>query len=118
MTTLYPELPEQAKKATQEIMDKFKIEMLKISEQALGELYCDVAVYVEEDSWTNFRNELLDGFCDYNNHKINSSYDFKAIRQSILKEYHDDIIKDLNQDMLEEIKELKKHVEFLQKIRG
>ena len=113
---LYPGLPEEGENEAQSLMDKFKEQMKKAADEVLGELYCDVAVYIESDSWSNFRNELMDGFKNYDNRKIQSKYDFKDIRQAILKEHREDIIADLNQDLLEEIESLKGQLEFQREV--
>jgi len=109
---LYPGLSEAGCEEAQTLVDAFKVELTKAAEDAIRDLYCDVAVFIESDSWGNFRNKLMDGFKNYNNRLIQSDYDFKEIRQAIYKEYRDDIIKDLNQDLLEEIESLKKQLAF------
>jgi len=108
---LFPELSEEAKQEAQSLFDSFRVAMTKICEETLSRLYTDVAIYIESDSWTNFRNELLDGLQDYGNRKIQAEYDFKRIRQAILKEHKEDIIHDINQDMVAEIESLKKELE-------
>lgn len=115
---LYPKLSEEGEKEAQKLIDAFKAKISKIAEETIQELYCDVALYIESDSWGNFRNEIMDGFRNYDNRKIQGEYDFKEIRQSILKNHRDKIIKDLNQDSLEEIKTLKDQIEHLQELRG
>lgn len=114
---LYPELTEQAQKEAQLVMDSFKAEFLKIAEDALSELYFNVVTHIESDSWTNFRNTLMDGLCDYSNRNAQSDalYDFRSIRQAIYKEYRDEIVVDLNQDLVEENERLKSHIEDLKK---
>jgi hypothetical protein len=114
---LFPELPIKGQEEAQVLIDKFKESIKKAADEAIGELYCDVAVYIESDSWQNFRNELMDGFRNYNNEKIQGKYDFKEIRQAILKNHKEEIVADLNQDMLKEIDDLKGQIEFLQKLR-
>lgn len=115
---LYPELSEEGKKEAQLIMDAFKKKLKKAANEILSDFYCDVAMYIESDSWTNFRNQLLDGFKDYGNRKIQGEYDFKEIRQAIYREYRDEIIQDLDQDLMEENKRLKETIEFLRKMGG
>lgn len=112
---LYPELSENAKHEAQKLIDSFKAQVTKAADEAIGKLYCEMSSYIESDSWSNFRNEIMDGFKDYDNRKIQSAYDFKAIRQSILKHHREDIINDLNQDSLDEIEVLKKQIEKIQK---
>ena len=108
----YPELPEKGEREAQELIDKFKAKMKDAADEVLGELYCDVAVYIESDSWTNFRNEMMDGYKDYKNGKIHDEYNFKDIRQQIYKENREEIIKDLNQDNLKKIEDLEEQIEW------
>ena len=113
---LYPSLAEEGEVEAQELVDRFKEEITKVAEHAIGDLYCDVGTWIESDSWTNFRNKILDGLCDYRNAST-YFYDFKKIRKAIFEEYREDIIKDLNQDMVKEIEELESRIEFIQKMR-
>ena len=115
---LFPELSEQGKEEAQKLINKFKIKIKEAADEVIGDLYCDIVCHIESDSWTNFRNDLLAGFKDYNNRKIQANYDFKEIRQAILKLHREDIIKDLNQDMLDKIDELKESIKFLQEIKN
>lgn len=110
---LYPELSEEGKKEAQQLISGFKELLKKAAEEVISTLYTDVVEYIETDSWRNFRNQIMDGFQNYNNRKIQSAYDFKEIRQAILKEHREDIIKDLNQDMVKEIESLKKIIELM-----
>ncbi len=114
---LYPELSEAGGAEAQFLVDKFKDEIIKAANDVIGTLYCDIACHIESDSWTNYRNQMLEGFKNYNNRKIQGEYDFKQIRKAILKEHREDIVEDLNQDMLKEIESLKTTIEFLQRSR-
>ena len=113
----FPELPEAGAVEAQELVDKFKKQLKKVANEVIGDLYCDVACFIESDSWTNYRNKIMDGFRDYRNNKIQGAHDFKEIRQQIYKKFRDEIIEDLNQDMLEEIESLKKQVEYERELR-
>jgi len=115
---LYPALPEAGKEEAQALIEVFKKALIKAGEEALGKLYCDVIIHIESDSWTNYRNAIMDGFKDYDNRKIQREHDFKTIRQQIFKEFKDDIIKDLNQDLIEEVVELKKRYKELIEVRS
>jgi len=108
---LYPELPEDGKLEAQKLIDGFKDKLKKAADEAITEMYCDVAVFIETDSWQNFRNKIMSGLKDYGNPKIRSDYDFKEIRQTIYKEFRDEIVEDLNLDLVEEISSLKKQLE-------
>jgi hypothetical protein len=48
---------------------------------------------------------LLDGFKNYNNKTV-AEHNFHVIRQEIYKQFKDEIIKDLNQDLIKENKDL------------
>ena len=110
---LYPELGESGKKEASSLLDKFKLEMIKCAEEALGDLYCDVVHTIESASWTNYRNTMVTGFCQYDS---DGSYDYKKLRAKILEEHRDSIIKDLDQDNIEKIEELKKEIKWHQLI--
>ena len=104
---LFPSLPEDGQKEAQLLIDSFKAKIKKEIDNLLGNLYCDVVCHIESDSWTNFRNSMMDGFKDYNNRHIQGAYDFKKIREQIYKDFRGEIVADLNQDLVKEVEELK-----------
>lgn len=112
----YPMLPEEGKQEAQALVNDFKKAITKAAQEVISNMYCDVAMHIESDSWGNYRNVIMDGFKDYHN-KVKAPYDFKEIRTQIYKENRDEIIADLNQDLLEEIERLKKHIEYLEQYR-
>ncbi len=118
----YPELNEQGNKEAQELMDKFKVSAKKVLDNLLddylGSVYVDLLPSIESDSWSNYRNTIMDGFKNYNNRHIQSKHDFKAIRQQIYNEFREDIIKDLDQDNLEKIKELQQRIDYMMDIQS
>ncbi len=110
-------LPELAKIEAQLFLDQFKKKLLGICEDVMGDLYVNIMPYIESDSWGNFRDQVISEIQGYSKGKLISGYDFELIRRAILNNYRDEIIKDLNQDMLEEIKSLKKEIERLEEMR-
>lgn len=110
---LYPELTEQGKIEAQRIMDSFKPKLSKLMDEVMGDLYADVSYYVESDHWSNYRNELMDGFKGYKKGRNAYPYDFKELRQAIYENNKEEIVKDLNQDLLKEIEDLEKENERL-----
>ena len=110
---LYPEISEIGKQESQKFIDQFKEKLKKVAEEVIGELYIDIPCYIESDSWSNFRTQIMDGFKNYNTRLKQNEFDFKEIRQQIFKEYRDDIIKDLNQDLIKENEELKNSYNLL-----
>ncbi len=113
---LYPELKEEAKKEAQALMDEFKKKMESLAKEILSQLYCDVAMYIESDSWSNFRNEILQGFSKYGNRKLQGDYDFAKIRQTIYEEHREEIIKEVEQDIVKENASLTKQLEWERKL--
>ena len=113
---LYPRLSEAGEIEATELVEAFKQNLIKAADEAIGKLYCDIMPHIESDSWTNYRNVLMDGLSNYNNRKLQAPYDFKKIRQKIYEEYREEIIPDLNQDLLEEIESLKRQLEWERKI--
>ena|SRR3990167_10086974 len=107
---LYPNLSEQGAIEANETIQAFKARISDVIKELLGELYVDIIPHISSDSWSNYRNELMDGFKDYNNRLVQGEYDFKQIREKIYKDYREEIIKDLNQDMIKEIENLKAHI--------
>ena len=114
---LYPDLSEEGAKEAQALMDKFKQNMLKVCEETLSDLYTDVVCYISSDHWCNYRNQLMDGFRNYDNRKVQGEHDFAKIRESIYKEYREELIPDLNQDLLKEIESLKLTIKYMEESR-
>jgi hypothetical protein len=110
---LYPSLTAKGEEEAQLLMDSFKPKILKLVDEVMGDLYCNVAYHIESDSWTNYRNELMMGFNGYTNGKSGHKYDFKELRQAIYANHKEEIVKDLNQDLVEENIKLKEQVDSL-----
>lgn len=108
---LFPELTEEGAQQAQELMNKFEKKLketaVNIMEDITTDFYCDVLHEIEGDHWFNYRTKLLNAMSDYGNKK-HSPHDFDRIRKAIYKQHKDEIVKDLNQDLLEEIEHLKK----------
>ena len=109
----YPKLSAEGEKEADLWLQKFRDKMKKVADEVVSETYTSCVEYIESDSWMNFRNEILDGFRNYNN-KIKAEYDFKTIRAEIYKQFHDEIIQDLNQDILKENQNLKEQIKLMQ----
>lgn len=110
---LYPSLSEEGEKEAETILQEFKEKLTDAAKDALSEFYISLSGYIESDSWHNFRNELLDGLKGYKNAKIQERYNFVKIRKQIFEENREEIIKDLNQDLLDEIKSLKNTIKII-----
>ena len=110
---LFPQLTKQGEEEAQKIMDAFKPRLEKLMEEVMSDLYTDVSYYVESDHWSNYRNALMDGFKGYTGGKKCHAYDYKELRQAIYVNHKEEIIKDLNQDLIEENIRLQKWVDDL-----
>ena len=108
----YPKLTEMGQLEAQELIENFKSKLRKAANEIISGLYTEIPDCIESDSWTNFRNTILADLCDYRNQREKHGWDFKKIRQSIYEENKEQINKDLNQDLLEEIESLKKQLEY------
>lgn len=121
MDKLYPELTEDGAQKAADAMERFRQMIANVArdciDEAVSNIYCDVIPNIESDSWTNFRNALMDGLCDYGNRRDHKDYDFKRIRQAILAEHREEIIADLNQDLLDEVESLKSTIDMIQRNR-
>lgn len=108
---LYPELTDEGKQQAQDLINKFekdlKAKAIEIIKETTTDFYCDVLNEIESDHWTNYRTKILSGLCSYSNREVQAKYDFDRIRKSIYRNHKDEIVKDLNQDLLEEIERLK-----------
>lgn len=113
---LYPELTEAGKEEAQLVMDRFKKDLHKAASgiigQATEDFYYNCIQHVESDSWTNYRNQLVDGLCNYSNNK-RSEHDYMKIRRAMFEQYREEIIKDLNQDLVKEVAGLKETIELI-----
>ncbi len=106
------ELPEKAKKEMQSLLNAFKEEAVKSLEKSLSEIYCDIGLHIETDSWINYRNQLQQA--TENDGEWNRESVFgKKVRATILKQNKEELIALLNQDSLKEIEELKADIERL-----
>lgn len=112
---LFPELSKKGIDEAQALIDKFKHQLIKVSEEVIGDLYVGIGSYIESDAWSNMRNDMMDGFKNYETRLSQNAYDFKDIRKKIYEEYREEIIKDLNSDLLEEIEGLKDEINSLRK---
>jgi hypothetical protein len=109
---LYPNLPQAALDEATALIEEFKTKLKKAADEAIGDLYSGILPWIESDSWGNFRNQIMEGLKNYQNRKIHADYDFKEIRQAILANHREDIVKDLNQDLVKEIEKLKEALGF------
>ena len=108
---LFPELTEQGKQEAQDLMTKFekklKEKALQVMKEITNDFYSDILSEIESDHWTNYRTKLLNGLCNYCNKDKQGKYDFDRIRKAIYENHKEEIVKDLNQDLLAEIEDLK-----------
>lgn len=114
---LYPSLPQAAQNEAQDLIECFKKRLSEAAEDAISKLHTDIIPYIESDSWTNFRSQIMDGMRNYDNRKIQGEYDFAEIRKEIFEQFRDQIIPDLNADLVKENAELKAHIKMMRERR-
>ena len=110
---LFPELSEHGKQEAQKLLDGYKTQILAAVKSLMEDLYTDVVPYIESDSWCNYRNKMMDGFKGYGNESGSHDHAYKELRQAIYKANKDEILKDLNQDLVEENALLQTHIDLL-----
>ena len=98
---------EQTEKLLDRFRDSLRADIDNFADQALSEVYCNLAPYLETDAWVNLRKEVMADICDY------KGGGFEALRMSFLEEHYDRIIKDINTDHLTEIDRLNTLVDDL-----
>jgi hypothetical protein len=108
----YPNLSEEGLKQFELLIERFKTTLAAAADDAIGRAYLGLADYIESDSWIAIQNSILDGLKGYPTNY--AKYDFQTIRAKMLEEHREAIIKDLNQDHLDEIERLKKTIKDLQ----
>lgn len=113
---LFPTLSEEAQKEAVELVEDFKQKLEGVAKDAIRKLYTDIVPYIESDSWANFRNQLLAGFRNWGNKKIQGEYDFNEIRKGIFTQFRDDIMKEMPEELVAENESLKKEIEILKKM--
>lgn len=113
---LYPNLHPDGVREFETLIERFKDKLKKAAEEVIGQAYVDLPSYIESDAWTNFRNEMLAGFTNYGNRKLQGEYDFARIREKIFGQFRAEIIADLDQDNLKRIADLEKEISRLREI--
>jgi len=110
---LFPTLPEEAQKEAVELIEDFKKKLEGVAKEVISNLYTDIVPYIESDSWSNFRNELMSGFRNWNNKKIQGQYDFNEIRKTMFDQFRDEIMKEMPEELVAENKRLETENKWL-----
>lgn len=106
----YPELDDSGKQAAQKLIEDFKIHLQKAADDAIGDLYTDIVPWIESDSWTNMRNQLIAALSNYPAAKEYDKSYWVRIRKKIFEEHRNEINNDIILDLLKEIEELKERL--------
>lgn len=108
--TLYPELSQEGIQDLQKLMDKFEKNLNEFATDLIRnttrDFYCNISPFIESDHWTNYRSQILSKLMDYGNEEVGKDERDK-IRRAIYRNHKEEIVKDLNQDLLKEIQDLK-----------
>jgi hypothetical protein len=116
---LYPHLGLDGQTQAEEVAEAFLLDFKErckgMLDELMGEFEYKIATFIETDSWENFRAELVQGICNYNNRELQGRYDYAKIRRAIFDTYKEEIIKDLDQDNLEKIAQLEETLASLRR---
>lgn len=99
--------------SVEQILTQFKENIKKVQNDTISEIYCDLLPYFEDDLIANMRMRMIQDL-KYSDEKY--GYDFINIRKKIFLENREEIIRDLDQDNLNEIKRLQDSINTLRKI--
>jgi len=102
-------------------IDIFKAKMRKISEEVLGQIYCDCMNYADTDAHINYHNYLKDHFRESLIKEITEGYQHYSwahgIRMELLAKYPKEISNKIITDLQGKIKSLEEHIEQLRRFR-
>lgn len=107
---LYPRLSEEGVKEFEAVIEQFKKKMVRVAEEAIGDLYTDLSMHIESDHWTNYRNKIVAGFRRYDCGQADRRINFRELREAVYREHRDELIADLNQDLVDENERLKRQL--------
>jgi hypothetical protein len=102
----YPMLSEEGVAEVQRLMDRFKADITEaaknIIEDATTDMYCNVADYVDSDSWHNYRRSIIDQLGRYDKQGY-SQYDAKELGRQLLRYHKEEIQSDIIKDLQEQL---------------
>lgn len=111
----YPELSENGKKVTEDIIRRFSEQLLGILSKTIGEFTCNIGNEITvDDSWINVREKVRDALMGYPVEGEYQGYEWKNIRAKILEENREQIMNDILKDKEKEIEALKESIRYLQ----
>ena len=103
----YPELSEQGKQNTAQIIDKFKKQLEELMNDTLYSFTCNIANEItNDDSWINVRQKTKDALCAYMGTENYGGVNWERVRKIIFEENRDAIVNDLIEDKQREIDRL------------
>lgn len=112
---LYPPLSDEAQKEAVALIEDFKKKIEDVANETISTLYTDILPYIESDAWDNYRSQLMQGFMDWNNSKIQGKYDFKQIRHAIFKQFREEIMKEMPEELVAENESLRLRLELAER---
>ena len=108
-------------KAQQELVDSFKSRLTDALENVMSTFYCDISPHAETDAHTNFKNALWDEiYADFKK-EIASEYSYHSraatLRMDLLKNHKEEISNKIIEDLQEQVKSMKEHIDQLRRYR-
>ncbi len=97
------------------IYTEFEKGVKKLAEKAATDFITDAIPYIYDDAYVNIIQKIK-SLVTYDYVK-NGFFNGKEFRASLLRENKEEIIKDLNQDLLAKIEELKERISYLENNR-
>jgi hypothetical protein len=109
---------EEAQAVIDDLKSQAKEALGKIVEDVIGEAYTNVSTWIDSDSWHNHRQNVVESVCGHGSRSGLTETENRKIREAILEHHRDELIHDLNQDALAEIKSLKQDLRLLRRAWG
>lgn len=109
-----PELSEKGREEAEQVLKTYRDKVKAVAEEAIDEIYCKLLPWIESDAWGNYRAQMESELVMAAKADVLTDKQCwgKGIRLAILEEHKAELIPLLNQDLLSQVEELKKALEY------
>jgi hypothetical protein len=83
-------------------IEKFKQRCKDAADDALSNVYADLAGYIEHDAILNLEQRIINGFHDGAKRHIQDAYPFARMRAKLFEEHRDEIMAAMPEELVKE----------------
>lgn len=83
-------------------IEKFKQRCKEAADEALSNVYADLASYIECDAILNLEQRIIDGFHDGAKRHIQDAYPFCKMRTKLFEEHREEIMAAMPEELVKE----------------